>query len=71
MTLDEAIKHAEDVAKPTGRLASELNASCSMEHLRLAGWLRQLRTIETIINDGTMTDETKIGHIRNVLNGEY
>lgn len=30
-----------------------------------------IKRIITIINDGTMTDETKIGHIKNILNGEY
>ena len=38
--LDEAIAHAEEVA------ASQCGTACGEEHIRLAGWLRELRSIK-------------------------
>lgn len=46
MTLDEAIKHAEDVA-------SECSA-CAEEHKQLALWLRELKTLRVLADRSTI-----------------
>jgi hypothetical protein len=45
MTLDEAIKHCEDVAAKcfVERLARNHSGRCGFEHLELAAWLRELK----------------------------
>jgi hypothetical protein len=45
MTLDEAIKHAEDVAAKcfAERSARNHSGKCGFEHLELAAWLRELK----------------------------
>jgi hypothetical protein len=45
MTLDEAIKHAEDVAAKcfVERSARNHSGKCGFEHLELAAWLRELK----------------------------
>ena len=42
MTLDEAIKHAEEVAEEQEKLGK-----CAEEHRQLAEWLRELRVLRT------------------------
>lgn len=37
MTLDEAIKHCEEVSKECK------NTECSLDHLQLAAWLKELK----------------------------
>ena len=37
MTIDEAIRHAEDKARELGC------TECAQEHYQLAGWLRELK----------------------------
>jgi hypothetical protein len=46
MTLDEAIKHCEDVAAKcfVERSARNHSGKCGFEHLELAAWLRELKT---------------------------
>jgi hypothetical protein len=39
MTLDEAIKHAEETAKELG------DCSCADEHRQLAEWLKELKLL--------------------------
>ncbi len=64
MTIDEAIKHAEEVAKEKESEAEDLEYSkldwkyeanqcskCAAEHRQLAEWLKQLQKIQKIIND--------------------
>lgn len=48
MTLDEAIKHAEDVAAKCFAERSSRNHSgrCGFEHLDLAAWLRELKELK-------------------------
>jgi hypothetical protein len=45
MTLDEAIKHCEDVAAKcfVERSARNHSGKCGFEHLELAAWLRELK----------------------------
>ena len=43
MTLDEAIKHAEEVAKEQEKLGK-----CAEEHRQLAKWLRELRVFYSL-----------------------
>ena len=58
MTLDEAIKHAEEVAELQEKMAKELNESwvrkydvsrckeCAEEHRQLAEWLKELKKLK-------------------------
>jgi len=48
MTLDEAIKHAEDVSS---RCVAN-NPTCSLEHKQLANWLRELKELRKKANNG-------------------
>ena len=41
MDLDEAIKHAEDVA-------SSCDGQCSLDHKQLAEWLKELRYLRSL-----------------------
>ena len=68
MTLDEAIKHAEEVAKANNKCAEHIkdkmmseialnNATecetCAEEHRQLAEWLRELRVLRSRVeNEG-------------------
>ena len=52
MTLDEAIKHAEEVANACSRQEHRWNdewnlkiSECANEHRQLAAWLRELREL--------------------------
>tara|TARA_Y100000310_G_C20413389_1_gene683139 strand:- start:254 stop:412 length:159 start_codon:yes stop_codon:yes gene_type:complete len=45
MTLDEAIKHAQDEAN---RLRSEECFDCADDHQQLAEWLIELKTLQNI-----------------------
>lgn len=52
LTLDEAIKHCEEVAEKyceaveEGLTADDFCDSCASEHRQLAEWLRKLKTFE-------------------------
>lgn len=50
MKLDEAIKHAEDVAAQ--KHAELPDCSCALEHLRLADWLKELKRLREDKLDG-------------------
>ena len=52
MTLDEAIKHCEEVADAD--CYSDEQLRCSEEHSQLAGWLKKLRDYE---NTGLIPEE--------------
>lgn len=39
MTIEEAIKHCEDVALS----CKDNNSSCALEHIQLAEWLKELK----------------------------
>ena len=68
MTLDEAIKHCEEVAEKycekveEGLTADDFCDSCASEHRQLAEWLRELKYIKTMtsvyekIRKGNMKD---------------
>jgi len=43
MTLEEAIKHCEEVADNN-------TCECAMEHRQLAEWLKELKAIRDIVN---------------------
>ena len=60
MTLDEAIKHCEEVAEEQEKLCKvndDFNISqpkwreCGREHRQLAEWLRKYQKIEKIVDD--------------------
>jgi hypothetical protein len=60
MTLDEAIKHTEEVAEEQEKLCKvndSFNFSqpkwreCAKEHRQLAEWLRKYQKIENIVDD--------------------
>lgn len=53
MTLDEAIKHAEEVSETC------VNRDCGLEHKQLAGWLKELKELRNIhIQDQLEKDAT-------------
>lgn len=65
MTLDEAIKHAEEVANANERLCETVHPSmqlsdygkCAKEHRQLVGWLKELkryREANTVCIDGIL-----------------
>lgn len=43
MTLDEAIKHCEEVAVECDKHEVEIEYKCGQEHRQLAEWLRELK----------------------------
>ena len=67
MTLDEAIKHCEDVAEDKAGCCED----CIEEHRQLAEWLKELKQLrkhtEYSIADNTLTvtvdDATKISRV--------
>ena len=70
MTLDEAIKHEEEVMtenleKTKSRNASDpiaINCSeCAEEHRQLAEWLKELREIKNIVDSAEMIIEEEYG----------
>ena len=56
MTIDEAIEHAEDVAKeqdrycPTPNGTFDPHKACAEEHRQLAEWLRELKLLRSLIS---------------------
>lgn len=56
MTLDEAIKHCEEVAEENEKNAKSINniykkscLECASEHRQLAEWLRELKEVKTLV----------------------
>ena len=45
MTLDEAIRHCDEIAK----LCGDDDEVCALEHKQLAKWLRELRELRKVI----------------------
>lgn len=48
LTLEEAIKHCEEVAEREGKTCN--GAECAEEHLQLAEWLKELRAYRDVVN---------------------
>lgn len=80
MTLDEAIKHAEEVAKEKENEAQDLEYSkldwkhganqcseCSKEHRQLAEWLKELKQLRKQKKTGLWIDNSHEGYVVNVL----
>ena len=80
MTLDEAIKHAEEVAKEKEKEAQDLEYSkldwrheanqcseCSKEHRQLAEWLKELKQLKKQKKTGLWIDHSHEGYAVNVL----
>ena len=67
MTLDEAIKHCEEVAKKycekveDGLTADDFCDSCASEHRQLAEWLRELKTYRGILANADRLIESEYG----------
>jgi len=63
MTLDEAIKHAEEVAG-----VCEFEArKCAKEHRQLAEWLKELKQLKKQTKTGHWIDHSHEGYVVNVL----
>ena len=80
MTLDEAIKHAEEVAKEKENEAQDLEYSklgwrheanpcseCAKEHRQLAEWLKELKQLKKQKKTGLWIDHSHEGYVENVL----
>ena len=80
MTLDEAIKHAEEVSKEKENEAQDLEYSrldwrheanqcseCSKEHRQLAEWLKELKQLRKQKKTGLWIDNSHEGYAVNVL----
>ena len=83
MTIEDAIKHAEEVANKTlidaYRVKLLLGKSdecertvescirCANDHLQLARWLRKLKAIEDLIRDDSDYMEYRVGYLRKVM----
>lgn len=70
MTLDEAIKHEEEVMNENLEKTKDRNASdpiaincfeCAEEHRQLAEWLKELREIKNIVDSAEMIIEEEYG----------
>ena len=83
MTLEEAIKHCEEVAENQEWMAENYNddsmgaklcEECASEHRQLAEWLKRLKCIEDYIADGKDDMECTYSlcfwEIEAVMNGE-
>ena len=76
MTLEEAIKHCEEVAKECKwhiyRYPDQLAykekfydaEKCAEEHRQLAEWLKELKIIHEIIDDMKDSEEIFVGYLR-------
>ena len=78
MTLEEAIKHCEEVAKSCQLKAYDIERDdykdleeCAVEHRQLAEWLTELKAVQDIIkqhdSDSMPEDYWYIDKIRGVL----
>ena len=84
MTLEEAIKHAEEVAETNDHLANQYSNKnqnhpvekwdscerCAAEHRQLAEWLKELKSVHDEIDDADDEDEIFIGYLRKKMRGE-
>lgn len=85
MTLEEAIKHCEEVAEELDMKAdfetdnqtyamseserTELK-ECAKDHRQLAEWLKELKAVHDEIDDADDEDEIFIGYLRKKMRGE-
>ena len=77
MTIDEVIKHCEEVAKKHTKYniygGFESCDECSDEHRQLAEWLKELKAVKQIIvqhdSDSMPEDYWYIDQIREVVQG--
>ena len=80
MTLDEAIKHAEEVADVCESEASKYDMTdayesyvacqdgkCAKEHRQLAEWLKELKQLKKQTKTGHCIDHSHEGYVVNVL----
>ena len=80
MTLDEAIKHAEEVADVCESEASKYDMTdayenyvacqdgkCAKEHRQLAEWLKELKQLKKQTKTGHWIDHSHEGYVVNVL----
>lgn len=80
MTLEEAIRHAEEVALQKDTEAEEYNPryiglireckKCAVENRQLAEWLKELKAVHDEIDDADDEDEIFIGYLRKKMRGE-
>ena len=74
MTIDEAIKHAEEVAEKTEKKASwflgkegnpnyESCVKCANEHRQLAEWLKELKQLRKQEKTGHWIDHSDEGYV--------
>lgn len=67
MTLDEAIKHCEEVAEKycekveDGLTADDFCDSCASEHRQLAEWLKELKAYREILANADKIIESEYG----------
>ena len=67
MTLEEAIKHCEEVADAD--CYGDKQYRCSEEHRQLAEWLRELKEVYSMIDGCSDTDALYVGYIRKRMKG--
>lgn len=60
MNLDEAIRHAEE-------MADKCDGQCSIEHEQLAKWLQELKDLR---NEKRLNEIIKLGYAYTVYQGE-
>ena len=77
MTLEEAIRHCEEVAKSCQLKAYDIERDdykdleeCAAEHRQLAEWLKELKAVHDEIDDAADEDEIFIGYLRKKMKGE-
>ena len=69
MTLEEAIKHCEEVADKycekveDGLTADDFCDSCASEHRQLADWLRELKAYREILANADKLIESEYGYV--------
>ena len=81
MTLEEAIKHCEEVSElkydegnearlqEQDKYADECIA-CAAEHRQLVEWLKELREVYAMLEGCADTDELFVGYIRKKMRGD-
>ena len=77
MTLEEAIRHCEEVAKSCQLKAHDIERDdykdleeCAAEHRQLAEWLKELKAVHDEIDDADDEDEIFIGYLRKKMRSE-
>jgi hypothetical protein len=77
MTLEEAIRYYEEVAKSCQLKAYDIERDdykdleeCAAEHRQLAEWLKELKAVHDEIDDAADEDEIFIGYLRQKMRGD-